>query len=233
MRNLRSMISPSTVVILLIVVVGIAAGWSTVRAMEGRRAALAMADSVEVERAAAQALADERAAALSVLQEEMNVVLADLAEQKQRADSMLAALARETAIEEAEALETGETLSETLRTAREAATGPVGELLDTAQVQLTGHLEADRRTSEGFRLQIRAASQARVVAEQETMIWKRLAEETQTALSAREAECQICRDEVIMLRDIKDPSWFERVMDKAVTVAVTAGGTLLIALVIL
>ena len=65
------------------------------------------------------------------------------------------------------------------------------------------------------------------------MIWKRLAEETQTVLDAREVECQLCRDEVVMLRDIKDPSWFERMMDKAVTVAVTAGGTLLIALVIL
>lgn len=207
--------------------------WTSVGAAAARKAALAEVDRVEVKRVEAERRANVLADSLELEQERTAVVLGHLEEQKQRADSALAVLALETAVEASVALETGEDLGQTLRTAREAATGPLGELLDTAQVQLEDHLAADLRTVEGFRLQIRTVSEARAFTERETMEWKALANLAEEALGAREVECQICSSELALLRDIKDPGFLERALGKAKTIGLTVAGTLLVVLVVL
>ncbi len=233
MEDRRSRSWIPRIVILIGVAIVIAAGVSALRAGEARRLALEEVDRVEALRVEAEARASLLSDSLALEQERSAVVLGHLGEQKERADSMAALLAAETALEASKALETGETLGQTLETARGAAMAPVAELLDTALVQLSDHLEADRRTVEGFGLQIRAMSEARAASEAETMEWQRLAGLADEALTAREAECQLCREELILLKDIKDPGWLERIIDKAGTIVVTAAGTLLLAIVIL
>ena len=217
----------------LFIVIGGVLSITTLRAMEARRVAMARADSLAVEKLEARHAADLLSDSLELEKIRTTVVLGHLAQQRQRADSLANLAASLAARESLQALETGLTLGETLATAREASTGPVAELLDTALLQLSAHLEADQRTNEAFRDQIRFISESREVALEESMNWRGRALLAERTLEARELECQSCEAEVIALRDVKDPGFFEELMGNAGKVLGGVGVGILLALVIL
>lgn len=188
--------------------------------MEARREALALADSLALEREAATLEAEELRAKIELEKERTDVVLEDLAEQRRRADSLAVIAAAQMAEGQADALETGEDLSATLEIAREAAKPPLDEVLDTARVQLAEHLQADRRAALAsdellFRLQ-----ETIEATEGEVLIWRTRFSNTEQLLEITEGRCILCEQELAILRDLEDPSFFSELFKKKKTIGI-------------
>ena len=224
----------STIVAGVLVLVAIFLVIEVVGARADREAALEVAERVEEERAAAEAKADSLKGALEISTAETEAALEALAEERSRADSIAEAAAREAAEEEAAAIETGEDLGETLVRIREVVETPVDEAVDVAIEQLDEHLEADARTNAAFRLQIESLERSVEIVDNEKIRIAANLAETRDALAAREVECRLCREEVVLLRDVKDPSWFEDLLSHGKSFVVGAvGGAATVLVVVL
>ena len=200
------------------------------RAFDGRLEALALADSVHIEWEAAERAASVLSDSLELEKARTAVLLGHLEIQRRRADSLAVVTARKAAENEARALETGETLAETLKTARGASVGAVEKLLGEAESQLEEHLEADRMTAAAFRAQIEAMADAREAEAQGRMVWEERAGRLEELLEVRVEECRLCSEEVARLRDVAGPGFFAEVWSHGKAFAMGAGAVLLVVL---
>lgn len=201
------------------------------QARHARDVALARADSLAVEWEFARRSADALADSLNLERERTTAVLAHLETQRRRADSLAAVTMREAAKSEAKALETGETLAETLSTARRESREPLRGLLVEAEKQLAEHLEADRETTEAFRRRIAAALEESDILEEMAFTWRDRAVLAERALKAKEIECNLCREENQALRSVKEPGFFGELVGHAKAFGAGVGTVLLILVV--
>jgi len=219
--------------IVAVVVVVIVAAVVTVRTMRSRDAALLRAETIRVEREEAGRRADLLEESLELERARSAVVLGDLATQRRRADSLADVAAARADAGTVRAVETGETLSETLALARGASRPPVTELLDTAVVQLDRHLEADREAVAGFRAEIEALSDARAAEAAAAVVWEERALLAEATLEAKTVECNLCVEEVQALHDARDPGFFAKIADRVGTVVVSMAGGVLLAVILI
>jgi len=213
-----------------VVVLLLCSAWSVLKAREARAEALARADRIEAEWVAAAERAEELGNALAMEQERTEAALASLEVLRRRADSVAEARAREAAAQASEALASGATLAETLRTARGASSPAVAELLTTAEAQLEDHLEADARTVAAFREQVRALAEGREAEAEMRMAWERRARLAEDVLEAERVACQLCRREVDELRAVRDPGFLEDVWSHGKVFLAGAGAAVLVML---
>lgn len=186
------------------------AGFSAVlHARNERDRAMARADSVHAEWVEAALESERLLDSLEVSKARTAVLLDDLAHIRARADSLAAVADAQIALETQTAHQTGETLAETLDTLKTAISGPLETVVDTARAQLERHLVADARTVEAFENRLDAEIRKREAADEAARLWQSQAEEMEGALVAKTVECRLCREEVEILRAIRDPSWLE------------------------
>lgn len=203
------------------------------RAHSARADAMARADSIHGELLQAGRRADSLVLELENSAAQNEEARDSLAAVRRRADSLAAVSSQDAAENEAEAVRTGETLSETLTAARGAAGAPVQEALDTALVQLADHLSADERVAAAFREQIRQMSRSLDASEAGAMTWKREAETAFAALRARTLECETCKRENEALREAADPGFFADLLGHGKAFAAGAATTSVAILVLL
>lgn len=215
------------------IVVALLLGWTAIHAREQREAALKLVDRVEVERAEAERRADSLAASLGDALRRTGRLLDSLSLERQKADSLADVAAHAAASGVLRAIQIGVDLGETLVQIRNATGPPTDAAVDSAIAQLDQHLAADAQTVSSFQEQILAMEVSlRAEVEQKDLLGRRLADAL-AALSEREAECRLCREEIARLRDVKDPGWLEDIWSHGksfVAGAAVGVGTLFIAM---
>jgi hypothetical protein len=216
---------------LLVVVVLLLAGWAVVNAYRGQQAALEAADVIRAEREAAGELAEELRDSLTRVQERADSALGALAQSRNRADSLEAIEAVRAAALAQKAEETGQTVVDAIEHAKETSEGPALTHLDSASVRLERHLDDDRETVAAFRAQIAALSLSRATADSTSMVWRGRALTAEAALEARELECQLCLQEVELLRQATSPGIWGRIKGNLNLAGVAAGVGLLLGLI--
>ena len=206
--------------------------WSTISSFKAHGRAVATAEQATGETRAARALADQLSDSAQVLREQAQEARAEAQEERARADLMADSLRAAGAVLSVTAAHTGASLLDVIQVAQGATEGQLPALVDSMEVRLERHLEADRQVAENFQQRLAEMQAGREAADLVAASWQAQAQATQRALEARELECQSCAEEAERWRAAAQPSFFRGLLDDAGKLVVTVAGTALVVLLL-
>lgn len=218
-------------VVVLAVVVGL--GWSAYSSLRAHGEAVALAERATGETLEARRRAEVLSDSARMERERTVEAMAEAQRERARADRMADSLEAVGAVLTAVVVETGASLTEAVEAAQASATATRRAVLDTVAIRLVRHLEADARQAENFRAQMAEMARAREASDSLGVWWRERALVTETALEARELECQRCAISEERWRAAAQPSFFRGLLNDAGTIVGTVVVTTLTVVVIL
>ncbi len=207
-------------------------GWSAYSSMKSFGEAVALAERAAGETLEARRRADSADALADAERARAEEAIARAERERDRADRIADSLEAVGARLSVEVIESGASLTEAIENAQAGATAQQRSVLDSIAIRLVRHLEADAQQAENFRLRLAEMEHARTAVGLLAGAWEVRALASETALAARELECQRCAVEVERWRAAAQPSFFRGLLDDAGKLVVAVGGTVIVILLL-